>query len=109
MKKSKAVKTVRYIRRRIRKHHYSEDKIRIVIEGLRGEDSIAALCRREGINANLYCRWSKAFLKAGKKHLAGDAVREASSEEVKELRTETQSLTQALAEAILENRLLKKA
>ena len=109
MAKSKAEKTVQDIRRRTRKHYSAEDKIRIVIEGLRGEDSIAALCRREGINANLYYRWSKEFLEAGKKRLAGDTAREASSEEVKELRAETQSLKEALAETILENRLFKKA
>lgn len=109
MTKSKAEKTVRDIRRRTRKHYSAEDKIRIVIEGLRGEDSISALCRREGINANLYYRWSKEFLEAGKKRLAGDTVREASSEEVKELRAETLSLKEALAETVLENRLLKKS
>ncbi|MBN9268449.1 MAG: IS3 family transposase, partial [Hyphomicrobium sp.] len=77
-------------------------------EGLRGEDSIAALCRKEGIAQNLYYRWSKEFLEAGKKRLAGDTAREATSDEVKTLRAEARQLKEALAEATLENRLLKK-
>src|SRR5262244_3700330 len=81
-----AEKTVRDIRRATRRHHSAEEKIRIVLEGLRGEDSIAELCRKEGINQNLYYRWSKEFLEAGKKRLAGDTAREATSDEVKELR-----------------------
>src|SRR5215470_6645636 len=81
-----AEKTVRDIRRATRRHHSAEEKIRIVLEGLRGEDSIAELCRKEGINQNLYYRWSKEFLEAGKKRLAGDTAREASSDEVKELK-----------------------
>ena len=78
-KKRSAEKTVRDIRRATRRKYSAEEKIRIVIEGLRGEDSIAELCRREGINANVYYRWSKEFMEAGKKRLAGDVVREASS------------------------------
>ena len=109
MKKSNAEKTVRDIRRKTRKKYSAEDKIRIVMEGLRGEDSISALCRKEGINANLYYRWSKDFLEAGKKRLAGDTVREATTDEVKELRAESLSLKEALAETVLENRLLKKS
>jgi transposase len=83
-----AEKTVRDIRRATRRHHSAEEKIRIVLEGLRGEDSIAELCRKEGINQNLYYRWSKEFLEAGKKRLAGDTAREATSDEVKELKAE---------------------
>ena len=109
MKKSNAEKTVRDIRRKTRKKYSAEDKIRIVLEGLRGEDSISALCRKEGINANLYYRWSKDFLEAGKKRLAGDTFREATSDEVKELRAESLSLKEVLAETVLENRLLKKS
>ena len=75
-----AEKTVRDIRRATRRHHSAEEKIRIVLEGLRGEVSIAELCRKEGINQNLYYRWSKEFLEAGKKRLAGDTAREATSE-----------------------------
>ena len=107
--KDSAEKTVRDIRRRTRRHYSAEDKIRIVLEGLRGEDSIAELCRREGINSNVYYRWSKEFLEAGKKRLAGDTVLEASSDEVKVLRSEASALKEALAESVLENRLLKKS
>ena len=97
-----AEKAVRDIKRATRRHFSAEDKIRIVIAGLRGEDSIADLCRKEGINQNLYYRWSKEFLEAGKKRLAGDTVREATSDEVKDLRAQTRQLKEALAEAMLE-------
>ena len=107
--KDSAEKTVRDIRRRTRRHYSAEDKIRIVLEGLRGEDSIAELCRKEGINPNVYYRWSKEFLEAGKKRLAGDTVREATTDEVKVLRSEASALKEALAESVLENRLLKKS
>src|SRR6267142_1311089 len=88
-----AEKTVRDIRRATRRHHSAEEKIRIVLEGLRGEDSIAELCRKEGINQNLYYRWSKEFLEAGKKRLAGDTAREATSDEVKHLKAEARQLS----------------
>src|ERR1700749_663991 len=104
-----AEKRVRNIRRATRRQYSAEEKIRIVLEGLRGEDSIAELCRKEGINQNLYYRWSKEFLEAGKKRLAGDTAREATSDEVKGLRTEAQQLKELLAEVLLENRLLKKS
>lgn len=104
-----AEQTVRDIRRKTRKKYSAEEKIRIVLEGLRGEDSIAELCRREGINPNVYYRWSKDFLEAGKKRLSGDTAREANSDEVKNLRSESAALKEALAEAIMENRLLKKS
>ena len=104
-----AEKRVRDIRRATRRKFSAEEKIRIVIEGLRGEDSIAELCRKEGIAQNLYYRWSKDFLEAGKKRLAGDTSREATSDEVKELRAEARQLKEALAEVTLENRLLKKS
>lgn len=107
--KSSAEKTVRDIRRATRRHYSAEEKIRIVLEGLRGEDSIAELCRREGINTNVYYRWSKEFLEAGKKRLAGDTVREATSDEVKTLRAEASTLKEMLAELLMENRLLKKS
>jgi transposase-like protein len=80
--KPSAEKTVREIRRATRKHYSSEEKIRIVLEGLRGKDRISELCRREGINATVYYRWSKEILVAGTKRLAGDTVREATTEEV---------------------------
>jgi transposase len=104
-----ALETVRDIRRATRRQFSAEEKIRIVLEGLRGEDSIAELCRKEGIAQNLYYRWSKEFLEAGKKRLAGDTAREATSDEVKTLRAEARQLKEALAEATLENRLLKKS
>ncbi len=108
-KKASAEKAVREIRRRTRRRFSAEEKIRIVIEGLRGEESIASLCRREGIVANLYYRWSKDFLEAGKKRLLGDTQRDASSSEVSELRKENRRLKELVAETILENRLLKKS
>jgi transposase len=104
-----AEKLVRDIRRATRRHFSAEEKIRIVLDGLRGEDSIAELCRKEGIAQNLYYRWSKEFLEAGKKRLAGDTAREATSDEVKTLRAEARQLKEALAEVTLENRLLKKS
>ena len=104
-----AEKAVRDIRRATRRHFSAEDKVRIVIAGLRGEDSVAELCRKEGINQNLYYRWSKDFLEAGKKRLAGDTARAATSDEVKELRREASALKEVVAELTLENRLLKKS
>jgi len=108
-KKRSAEKTVRDIRRATRRKYSAEEKIRIVVEGLRGEDSIAELCRREGINSNVYYRWSKEFMEAGKKRLAGDVVREATTDEVKQLRAEAAALKKALAEQLMGNRLLKKS
>jgi len=107
--KDGAEATVRDIRRRTRKQYAAEEKIRIVVAGLRGEDSIAELCRREGIAESLYYSWSKEFLEAGKKRLAGDTARQASSGEVKDLRRAMRDLKEALAEQMLENRLLKKS
>ena len=104
-----ATQVLKNVRRATRRHFSAEDKIRIVLEGLRGEDSIAELCRREGIVQNLYYRWSKEFLEAGKKRLAGDTARAASSDEVKDLRREAGALKEAVAELLLENRLLKKS
>src|SRR5271170_5443657 len=104
-----AEKTVRDIRRATRRQYSAEEKVRIVIAGLRGEDSVAELCRKEGINQNLYYRWSKDFLEAGKKRLAGDTAREATSDEVKGLRAESHQLKELLAELMMENRLLKKS
>jgi transposase len=100
---------VREIRRATRKQYSSEEKIRIVLEGLRGEYSIAELCRREGIVQSLYYKWSKEFLEAGKKRLSGDTERQATSGEVKDLRREMSDLKEALADVLLENRLLKKS
>ena len=104
-----AEKVVKEIRRATRKQHSAEEKIRIVLEGLRGEDSIAELCRREGIAQNLYYRWSKDFLEAGKKRLAGDTARAATSDEVNDLRREAMALKEVVADLTLENRVLKKS
>jgi transposase len=108
-KKQSAEAAVRDIRRRTRRKFSPEEKIRIVLEGLRGEQAVAELCRKEGIAANLYYRWSKDFLEAGKKRLAGDTVREATSDEVKELRSENSELKEVVAEITLKNRVLKKS
>ena len=109
MTKQDVEKTVRDIRRATGRKFSAEEKIRIVLEGLRGEETIAELCRKQGIAQNLYYRWSKEFLEAGKKRLAGDTAREATSDEVKELRAEARQLKEALADVTLENRLLKKS
>src|SRR5512146_2484546 len=100
---------VRDIRRATRKHRAPEEKIRIVLDGLRGESSIAELCRREGIAESMYYAWSKEFLEAGKKRLAGDTARAATSGEVKDLRREATALKEVVADLTLENRLLKKS
>jgi transposase len=101
--------TVREIRRKTRKKYSAEEKVRIVLEGLRGEDTIAELCRREGIHQNMYYKWSKDFLEAGKQRLAGDTKREADSQEVKEMRNENEQLKIVVAELTLDNRRLKKS
>ena len=107
--KTPAEKVVKDIRRATRKHYSAEDKIRIVLDGLRGEDSIAELCRREGIAQSMYYGWSKEFLEAGKRRLAGDTARAATGDEVKELRREAGALKEVVAEQALELRLLKKS
>jgi transposase len=104
-----AERTVKDIRRKTRKRYSAEEKIRIVLAGLRGEDSIAELCRQEGIAQGMYYSWSKEFLEAGKKRLAGDTAREANTGEVKELRREARDLKEVVAEQALELRLLKKS
>ena len=108
-KKVSSESVVKDIRRRTRKKYSSEEKIRIVIDGLRGEDSISSLCRREGIPANLYYCSIKDFLKVGKKRLAGDTTREASSPEVLDLKKENGHLKQLVAEIALKNRVPKKS
>ena len=100
---------VREIKRKTRKKYSAEEKIRILLEGLRGEDSISTICRREGIAPNLYYKWSKDFLEAGKRRLQGDMVREATSGEVTELREENEQLKQLVADLSLKNRVLKKS
>src|SRR6202011_2232610 len=100
---------VKDIRRATRKQYSAEEKIRIVLDGLRGEHSIAELCRREGIAASMYYGWSKEFLEAGKRRLSGDTARAATSGEVKDLRREASALKEVVADLTLENRLLKKS
>jgi len=107
--KSKSEKVVRDIKRHTRRKYTSEEKIRIVLECLRGETSIAEICRHEGINPNVYYRWSKDFLEAGKNRLQGDTVREATSDEVSELRKENNQLKHVVADLFLKNRILKKS
>ncbi len=106
--KQSAEETIRTIRRVTRKKYTADDKIRIVLEGLRGESGIRELCRREGIATNLYYSWSKEFLEAGKQRLLGDTQRQATSREVGELRTEVDQLKHLVAELSLKNRVLQK-
>ena len=107
--KEPAEQVVKNIRRATRRHFSAEDKIRIVLDGLRGEDSIAELCRKEGIAQSLYYTWSKEFMEAGKRRLAGDTARAATIGEVQDLRRETRALKECVADLTLENRLLKKS
>lgn len=107
--KDEADRVVKDIRRQTRRKYSSEDKIQIVLAGLRGEDSVAELCRQEGIAQSQYYSWSKEFLEAGKKRLAGDTAREANTGEVKNLRKEARDLKEVVAEQALELRLLKKS
>ena len=102
-------KKVRQIRRKSRKQYSGEEKIRIVLDGLRGEESVSELCRREGITESMYYRWSKEFLEAGKGRLIGNNKRQATSDEVKGLRQENEQLKQLVAELALKNRVLKKS
>ena len=107
--KAHAEAVVKDIRRQTRRHFSAEDKIRIVLDDLRGEDSIAELCRKEGIAQSLYYTWSKEFMEAGKRRLAGDTARAATTDEVKDLRREASALKECVADLTLENRLLKKS
>jgi len=108
-KQTTTEKKVREIRRQTRKKYSAEEKIRIILEGLRGEESIAELCRKEGIHPNLYYNWSKEFPEAGKKRLNGDVKREASRDEVFQLKHENSNLKELVAELSLEVRMLKKS
>ena len=107
--KKPAEQVIKDIRRATRRHFSAEDKIRVVLDGLRGEDSIAELCRKEGLAQSLYYTWSKEFMEAGKRRLAGDTARAASSDDVKGLRQEAAALKEVVADLMLENRLLKKS
>ena len=107
--KAPAEQVLKNIRRQTRRQYSAEEKIRIVLEGLRGEENISELCRRECIAASMYYGWSKEFLEAGKRRLAGDTARAATSDEVKDLRREATALKEVVADLTLENRLLKKS
>ena len=107
--KSESERRIKEIQRNTRRKYSSEEKIRIIIEGLRGEDSIASICRKEGIAQNLYYKWSKDFLEAGKRRLSGDIIREANSNEVSELRSENTHLKQLYADLAMKNDVLKKS
>ena len=108
-RKPPAEQVLKDIRRQTRRQYSAEEKIRIVLEGLRGEENISELCRREGIAVSMYYGWSKEFLEAGKRRLAGDTARAATTDEVKELRQEARTLKEVVAEQALELRLLKKS
>ena len=108
-KKESAEETIKTIRRHTRRQYSAEEKIRIVIAGMRGEDTVAELCRREGISQSLYYSWSKEFMEAGKRRLAGDTARAATTGEVQDLRREARALKECVADLTLENRLLKKS
>ena len=109
MARKKSESIIKDIKRKTRRKFSSEEKIHIVLEGLKGEESITAICRREGIAPALYYRWSKDFLEAGKKRLQGDTQREANTVEVDQLRNENQNLKEVVAELTLDNRKLKKS
>lgn len=104
-----ALSIIKDIQRQTRRQYTAEEKIRIVLEGLQGEQSVAEICRREGLNTNIYYRWSKEFLEAGKKRLAGDTTREATAPEIQSIKAENEALKQLVAELSLENRVLKKS
>ena len=107
-KKKSASSLISELKRKTRRTYGSEEKIRIIIDGMRGEMTIAELCRREGISQGIYYKWSKDFMEAGKKRLTGDTMREANTSEVKDLKDENSSLKELVAELSLENRTLKK-
>ena len=107
--KESTEKKMRNIRRQNRKKYSAEEKIRIVLEGLRGDESIAELCRREGLSQSMYYKWSKEFMEAGKQRLAGTTKRQADSTEVKDLRKQNNQLKELVAELALKNKVLKKS
>ena len=107
-KKKSASSLISELKRKTRRTYSSEEKIRIIIDGIRGETTIAELCRREGISQGIYYKWSKDFMDAGKRRLTGDTMREANTTEVKGLKDENRSLKELVAELSLKNRDLKK-
>jgi len=109
MAEKKSESVVREIKRRTRRKYSAEEKIATILEGLRGEKGISAICRRESLYPNLYYCWSKDFLEAGKKRLMGDTLREANSSEVAGLRNENEQIKALVAELALKDRVLKKS
>ena len=109
IEKESTEKKMRNIRRQNRKKYSAEEKIRIVLEGLRGDESIAELCRREGLSQSMYYKWSKEFMEAGKQRLAGNTKRQADSTDVKDLRKQNNQLKELVAELALKNKVLKKS
>jgi len=107
-RKKSASSLISELKRKTRRTYSSEEKIRIIIEGIRGETTIAELCRKEGISQGIYYKWSKDFMDAGKRRLQGDTMREANTSEVKELKDENRSLKELVAELSLDNRDMKK-
>ena len=108
VKKKSASSLISELKRKTRRIYSSEEKIRIIIDGIRGETTIAELCRKEGISQGIYYKWSKDFMDAGKRRLTGDTMREANTSEVKELKDENHSLKELVVEFLLDNRDLKK-
>ena len=108
-KQSRARETIGEIGRATRRKFGAEEKVRIVLEGLRGEESLSELCRREGIAPSVYYKWSKAFLEAGKQRLVGDTKRNADSEEVQRLKRENGELKRLVAEQMLRLESFKKS
>ncbi len=104
-----ATDVVKQIRRRTRRKFSADEKIRIVLEGLRGEIPITELCRQQGIQPSIYYKWSKPFLDAGKNGLTRDTQRDATSQEVRRLKEENDALKRAVAETVLDNQRLKKS
>jgi transposase len=107
-RKKSASSLISELKRKTRRIYSSEEKIRIIIDGMRGEMSVAELCRREGISQGIYYKWSKDFMDAGKRRLTGDTMREANTSDVKDLKQENSSLKELVAELSLDNRILKK-
>jgi len=107
-KKKSTSALISTLKRKTRKTYGSEEKIKIIIEGIRGDTSIAELCRKEGISQANYYKWTKDFMEAGKKRLSGDTLREANTSEVVALKGENHSLKELVAELSLEVRFLKK-
>jgi transposase len=108
-KKQTTENYIKEIRRKTRRIFSSEQKITVVIEALRAETSVAELCRKYSITESLFYKWNKEFLEAGKKRLAGDTTREATSDEVTELRRENQRLKEVVADLVIRYDIVKKS